>query len=384
MIRSVRWKTGRKKRNGKSSEERNEMKTLFSTLAVLVLIMVANAATVVAQCDPNTKQAVYQVFLDNRRATTIEGLQKAVDAGKKYLEMCKDSPDDQEVVAYLNRLLPRVEQNLAVEIRFSRFETASKAQNYGESFKVGREILANEPKDSELKGDLSIYLTWAGYKAMESADVASTMSAIELGRETIAMINSGAKFVDWGAYDGIFKQQNDADSKSHTLGWLNFAIAEMYVKVDNKPEAMAHYFETTKYGAPIGSNPVVFQAIGAWYLSDAIRVRAEGVKIYEANGDQDTEESTKLFNLAKGYADRAFDAYARAYQAAKVAKNDSATNSLYGRLGELYKFRFDGKEEGLEDFILEVGKRPFIDPRNPVEPIIEEETPATTPQATQS
>ena len=298
--------------------------------------------------------------------------------------MCKDSQDDQEVVAYINRLLPRVEQNLAVEIRFAKFEAGAKGLNHSEAYRFGREILANEPKDSELRGDLSIYLTWAGYKAMDTADAATTFSAIELGRETIALINSGAKFVDWGAYDGAFKQQNDADSKSHTLGWLNFAIAEMYLKVDNKPEAMAHYFETTKYAAPIGTNPVVFQAIGAWYLSDAIRVRADGVKIYEANGDQDTEESTKLFNLAKGYADRAFDAYARAYQAAKAAKNDSAATSLYGRLGELYKFRFDGKEEGLDEFISEVGRRQFIDPRNPVEPIIEEETPSTTPQATQS
>jgi len=349
------------------------MKTLFSTIALLVLIMVANAATVVAQCDPNTKQAIYQVFLDNRRATTIEGLQKAVDAGKKYLEMCKDSPDDQEVVAYINRLLPRVEQNLIIEVRFSKFEASAKALNHVEAYKVGREILDNEPKDSELRGDLAIYLTWAGYKAMESTDATTTLGVIELGRETIALINSGAKFVDWGAYDGAFKQQNDADSKSHTLGWLNFAIAEMFVKLDNKADGMAHYFETTKYAAPIGSNPVVFQAIGAWYLSDAIRVRAEGVKIYEANGDKDTEESTKLFNLAKGYADRAFDAYARAYQAAKAVKNDSAANSLYGRLGELYKFRFDGKEEGLDEFISEVGKRQFIDPRNPVEPIIEDE-----------
>lgn len=351
------------------------MKTLLSTIALLALMVIANAATVAAQCDPNTKQAVYEEFLANRRATTIEGLQKAVNAGKKYLEMCKDSVDDQEIVAFITRNLTRIEQTLATEIRFSNFDKAAKAFAYSESYRIGREILAAEPADSELRGDLSIYLTWAGYKAMETADASTTLGAIELGRETIALINSGAKFVDWGAYDGAFKQATPDASKSHTLGWINFAVAEMYNKVDNKPLAMAHYFETTKFAAPIGSNPAVFQAIGAWYLSDAIRVRGEGVKIYEANGNQDNEESVKLFNMAKGYADRAFDAYARAYQAAKSAKNEAAATTLYGRLGELYKFRFDGKEEGLDDFITEVGKRPFIDPRNPVEPIIEEEEP---------
>jgi hypothetical protein len=349
------------------------MKTLFSTIAILAFVLVANVATAHAQCDPNTKQAIYQVFLDNRRAATIEGLQKAVDAGKKYVEMCKDSPDDQEIVAFINRNLPRLEQTLATEIRFTKFETAAKELNHAEAYRVGSEILAGEPADSELRADLAIYLTWAGYKAMENTDASTTLGVIELGRETIAIISGGAKVIDWGLFDGAFKQQNDADSKSHTLGWLNFAIAEMYIKVDNKPEAMAHYYQTTRFAAPIGSNPAVYQQIGAWYLSDAIRVRAEGVKIYEENGDQDTEESTRLFNLAKGYADRAFDAYARAYQAAKSSNNEAVTNSLYGRLGELYKFRFDGKEEGLDEFISEIGQRSFIDPRNPVEPIIDEE-----------
>jgi len=227
------------------------MKVLFSTIAMFLTLFAFGAEGASAQCDQATKEKLYKEFLDNRRATTVEGLQTAVNSGKRYVELCKNNPGDEEIVAFITRLLPRLEKALATEIRFTKFEQAAKNLNHAEAYKLGREILAEEPADSELRGDFSIYLTWAGYKAMDSVDASTTLGAIALGRETIALINNGAKIVDWGLFDGNFKQDKDGDSKSHTLGWLNFAIAEMLIKVDNKPEAMAHYYETTRFAAPL-------------------------------------------------------------------------------------------------------------------------------------
>ena len=63
-------------------------------------------------------------------------------------------------------------------------------------------------------------------------------------------------------------------------------------------------------------------------LEEAIRIDGErDAKVKEA-GNKDTEETLAMLGLQKGYADRAIDAYARAY---KLAKANTKPDNFFAR-----------------------------------------------------
>ena len=82
-----------------------------------------------------------------------------------------------------------------------------------------------------------------------------------------------------------------------------------------------------------------------------------------------------MFALVKGYAERAADAYARAYKVAP-ANNAQYRQGLLEKLQGLYKIRFD-KTDGVLDWATAVMSKPMPDPTSAVSPV-KEETPANT------
>jgi hypothetical protein len=146
-----------------------------------------------------------------------------------------------------------------------------------------------------------------------------------------------------------------------------------------KKEALPYFYKATQYNSLNKTNPFVYQTIGAWYLDEAIKIDTDRKAKITAAGDKDTDETLAMLANQKGYADRAIDAYARAY---KFAKDDPKqkkeyTDNLYSRLKELYTFRYEGKIEGIDQFVATVQNKPMPDPTTAITPV-KEETPAAT------
>lgn len=82
--------------------------------------------------------------------------------------------------------------------------------------------------------------------------------------------------------------------------------------------------------------------------------------------------------LYNGYVERAMDALARAYKAAKDTTPAEKTykDALYKDLTALYNRRFPTKPTGLNDWVSTATAKPLPDPTSTVEPISDE--PATT------
>jgi hypothetical protein len=119
--------------------------------------------------------------------------------------------------------------------------------------------------------------------------------------------------------------------------------------------------------------------MGAWYLDQAIRMDADRQAKITAAGDKDTDETLAMLGVQKGYADRAIDAYARAYSLAKAdPKNQPYANGLYAKLKELYAFRYNGKTDGIDTFVASVMSKPLPDPTTEVTPVKEAATTTTT------
>lgn len=379
------------------------MKTILRILTLgifMTALTIVSATSAFAQdvcTEIEAKQALYADFTKNY-AGTLEQRKAAIQAGKQYVSKYGACAEDKEIVSYLNTNIPPMEKAIADEegkakkaTLYSNFNTAAKGKNTADIFASGKEILAKEPDNI----DVIITLANAGFDQSIANPPIDTYNndVITYSKTAIEKIESGKKSEGYGVYTYGFKNEKFKDTKSNALGALNYNIGYiMYHRQgkDNpakKKEALTYFYKATQYDSASKNDPTVYQAIGAWYLEEAIRLDTErNAKLKEA-GNKDTEETLNLLGLQKGYADRAIDAYARAYKLASAntdPKNKAYKDALYTKLKELYAFRYDGKTEGIDAFVATVSTKPMPDPSTEVTPVKEAapETTSTTSNTT--
>lgn len=369
------------------------MKTIFRNLALGILmagISVVGATATFAQDDPCTadieaKQALYKQFTDNFDKKEIEKKKIAVTSGKQYVEKYAACADDKAIVDYINGQVPSLEKDIAriqagVEKQaiITRFNTAAQGKNVADIFTSGKELLVKQPDLI----DVNITLASAGFEQTLTTPTAKTYNdeTIAQAKTAIQQIEAGKKSEDYGVFTYSCDKKKFTDCKSYTLGAMNYAIGYILsYRQDKKKDALPYFYKATQYNSFAKGDPTVYQAIGAWYLDEAIKIDTVRQEKLKANENKDTEETLAMVGLQKGYADRSIDAYARAYKLAKADTNQTKqyTDGLYTRLKELYAFRYDGKTDGIDAFVSTVQNKPLPDPATEVTPV-KEETPATT------
>lgn len=399
------------------------MKTIFRFLALAMLLTAFSAASVTtsfAQDPAAEKKDLYEKHLANYASKEADKLQLALDAAKTYVEKFGASEADKEQVTYYKAETTRLEKAIAKikqdeidkgkaqqsKALLNRFDTAVKgtgnAASPSETYASGKEIVA---LNNDFLLDVLLVLGSVGYDQASATPAVDTYNndTIEYAKMAIQKLESNAtsKTGGYGVYGYSYK--NDklangkpnpsgyADGKANALGAMNYNIGYiMYYRQgkDNpakKKEALPYFYKATQYNSYSKKNPTVYQAIGAWYLDEAIRIDKERTTILTANGNKDNEQTLAMVGEQKGYADRAIDAYSRAYKLAKSAEKPSKeyTDGLYTRLKELYAFRYDGKTTGIDEFVAKVDATPFPDPTTAVTPVkVETTEPATTTSGT--
>ena len=347
------------------------------------------------------KQAVYKQITDNYAAKELDKQQVAVDAGKQYISKYGACADDKQIIDWINKNILPMEAKIAVNRKqeqtaalYKNFDAALDAVKTNGSktadvFSTGKAILAQEPDML----DVILVLASAGYDQSIANPPVDTLNdeTIRYSRMAIEKLeaNTTSKTGSYGVKQFNYKSDKYTDSRNNALGMMNYNIGYiMYYRQgkDNpakKKEALPFLYKATQYNSFSKDNPETYRTIGAWYLEEAIRLDAERTKALQAAGNKDTEETLNLLGLQKGYADRAIDAYARAYKLAsanKDPKNKAYTDGLYGKLTELYKFRYDNTA-GIDAFVATVSSKPMPDPSTPVTPV-KEEAPTTTTSTT--
>jgi len=401
------------------------MKTIYRSLVlgILMTIFVAAAATTgyaqeaCAEVEP--KAALDKEFRDNWDNKDIAKREIAVKAGKQYIEKYGACPNvDKDFVQYLKDAVPVIEEGIVKEKKlatekiegekrkalYTRFDAAVKGTNNvanpAETYAAGKEIAA---LNNDFLLDVLLVLGSAGYDQAVATTPVDTYNneTIEYAKMAIQKLeaNATSKTGNFGVYqysykndklaDGKPNPNGFADGKSNALGAMNYNIGYiLYYRQgkDNpakKKEALPYLYKSTQYNSFAKKNPTIYQTIGAWYLDEALRIDKERAALVVAAGNKDTDETLAMVGLQKGYADRAIDAYARAYKLAKDDKNQKKeyTDGLYSRLKDLYAFRYDGKTEGIDGFVASVQSKPMPDPTAPITPV-KDETPTTTPVTT--
>lgn len=365
------------------------MKTIFRALALALLLTAFSAVAVTpifaqgGELEENV--ALYKKYTDNY-AGTIAQKKIAVEAGKQYIEKYGSNADYAAQIDYLKKDVPRLEKAVAaVEAKqakgalATRFDTAVRANNVSDIFASGKELLAGNPDFV----DVYLALASAGFEQSTLPTPVDTYNkdTVNYAKTAIEKIEAGKPTTtgDWGVIN-VYKTDKFPDGKSNALGSMNYYVGYiMYNRQNQKKEAIPYFYKSLQYNSVAKTDPVVYQIIGASYFDEAKRLGQESADKYKAASNTETEESKAAFALAKGYADRAIDAYARAY---KIAGANAGTKpeykaGLYRIIQDLYKFRYEGKIEGIDAYVASVMNKPMPDPASAVSPVVEA-TPAVS------
>lgn len=370
------------------------MKNIFRAVGFGLAVIAFSAISGFAQTDPcedafEVKDAEYQKFRAAIKAPlTIEKLETAVAVGTSFNTKYGTCKDTEAVVKYINDKMPVVKDTLADMKRKKKFNDGISNKNWADAFSAGKEIITIEAnKPSSL--DVAIVLALAGYDLSAEKNDTYNNDTLAMAETVIKKIESNMVSEKYGAFGKYeLKTKDYPDGKANALGWMNYIIG--YIKGErqnNKKEGLAYYYKAvTKYNSAVKTFPELYLAIGNSYVTEIQRLDAERVKEFEANGKKENEKTLAMWDLEKGYFDRAIDAYARAYKIAgdiersapadKKAAAKNYKDTLYKALGGFYKERFD-KTDGLDAHITAVLSKPMPDPSTEVQPV-KEVAPATT------
>lgn len=368
------------------------MKTIYRVLVLglLTMALTAISATSLFAQDPcadiDAQQAVYAKFTDNYASKDIAQRKIAVEAGKEYVQKYGACETSKDIVAYLNKSIPSIEAGIKkyedVETKnalYTRFDTALKAKNTADIYSVGKEILVKEPDML----DVALVLATAGYDQAAAKPPVDTYNndAINYAKGAIQKIESGTKSTtgDFGVLTYSYK------SKDNAIGWMNYIIGYIdFYRLGKKEEGLAYLYKAANAPgtATTRTNAFLYQTLGSYYRDKVVSLGKEIVDKIALADNKETDETKSLFALEKGYADRAIDAYARAYKVADP-KDKAYKDGLYDTVKEIYKLRFEGKQDGVDAYVATLTSKPMPDPSTEVTPVVEESTAtASVPAAT--
>jgi len=389
------------------------MKTISKVLMCGVMLTASSAVTtnVYAQdpcADVDAKTALYAKYTTNYEVITkgkpaietITERKAAVEAGKEYMSKYGACKDDTAQIDYFKKAIPDLEKGIkdaekaatdaagaaAKDKLFKSFDTAVRGNKTDEVFSTGKEVLAQET-NSPIGLDVTLVLASVGFDqaSLKTPNNTFNNDAVNYAKAAIQKLEAGKTSENFGAYQYQYKNKEFADGKNNALGWMNYTVGYiMYNRQNQKKEALPYLYKSTQLNSATKNFPESYRQIGAWYLDDAIRIDTERTEKQKVAGNKDTEETLALLGTQKGLADRAIDAYARAYKIASASPQTAKEykDALYTKLKELYAFRYDGKTDGIDAFVAGVMSKPMPDPTTTVTPVTV--TPAVTTTTTGS
>lgn len=381
------------------------MKKFFRVLVLGILTVAFAAAAIVptfAQSPAEEKRKLYDTYIENYQGN--EAQQKiALQAAKDYVAKYGSNPDDKEQVEYFKEAITTIEAGLKkiqddreklarekearakIDALYKRFDTATQKEVAADAYAAGKEILASEPEFL----DVYIVLATMGYDEAVKQNDTFNPQAIDYAKRAIQLIEAGKPSVSksYGAYGYSYKTKEfttETQAKNNALGWLNYNIGYiMFYRQKNRKDALPYIYKATQFDSGVKKFSDPYRMIGEYYFDEVARIDKERQEKIKANNNEDNEETLRLLAVEKGNADRAIDAYARAYALSK--DNPAATKEykdiLYARLKSLYTFRHNNTD-GIDSLVASVMNRPMPNPTTEVTPVVEEKTTDTSTTTT--
>jgi len=324
------------------------MRLFMTKLAMVVFVLsltlltggpqnlISGAANTVAaqEWDDQQKIDIYKRFVDNRIPNPTVAYQAARDFMTRYPKEKSEYSD------YIKQWMMFYER----DERKQRLPVLINEKNFVEAYKVGNQILTDEPDYLRTRIDLG----YAGYLASSAKNDSFNTTALEYARRAIRDIESGKAPSDWAPFKG----------KDDTLAYLNYAVGFLMLKT-TPDQSIDPLIKAVQYESDIKKTPSTYYFLAAAYESGPYRTLSTAFQTNYA-GKPETPESKAALEKLNVVIDRMIDAYARAVAAAgSDPKTQQAKAGWMATLTNYWKFRHENSEAGLNEFIAAALSKPL-------------------------
>ena len=314
------------------------MKSLAKNLmmaAFLAVSLVTFSGLVTAQeTDDPAKIEIYKRFVDNR----VPNPTAAYQAAREYLQRYQKDKD--QYTDYLNKWVNAYER----DERKRNLPGLINEKKFGEAYKTGARILSDEPDYLRAQIDLG----YAGYIAASAKDESHNAEALAYATKAIQLIESGKTPSEWAPFKG----------KDDTLAYLNYAVGYLKLKT-NPTEAIDSLLKAASLESDIKRTPSTYYFLAVAYESGPYKTLSTAYQTEFANKPE-TPASKAALEKLNVLMDRIMDAYARAIAAAGTdPKTEQSRKEWTAQLTNYYKFRNNGADTGLTEFIANSLKKPL-------------------------
>lgn len=315
------------------------MKVIVKGLALAAFMAVllatfGSAAAIAQETDDPAKIAIYKRFVDNRIPNPTAAYQAARDYLQKYTK------DKDQYTDYLTKWVAAYER----DERKRKLPGFINEKNFTEAYATGAKILADEPDYLRAQIDLG----YAGYLASTAKIETFNTQALGYARKAIQLIESGKTPTEWAPFKG----------KDDTLAYLNYAVGYLILKT-NPNEAIDSLLKAAQYESEIKKTPSTYYFLAVAYESGPYKTMSTAYQTEFANKPE-TPASKAALDKLNVVMDRIIDAYARAIATAGTdLKTEASRKEWLTALSNYYKFRHEGADTGMDDFIKTVLQKPL-------------------------
>jgi tetratricopeptide (TPR) repeat protein len=307
---------------------------LAAFLTLSVVAVGARSVAVAQETDDPVKIEIYKRFVDNRVSKPSVAYQAARDYLQKYAK------DKDQYVDYLTKWVMFYER----DERKRNLPELINQKNFAEAYSTGAKILADEPNYLRAQIDLG----YAGYLAASAKNETYNADALRYARSAIQALESGKTPGEWAPFKG----------KDDTLAYLNYAVGFLTLKT-NPNEAIDALLKAAQYDSDIKKTPSTYYFLAAAYEAGPYKTLSTAYQTQYA-GKPETPESKAALEKLNAVMDRIIDAYARAIAASGTdPKNEQSRKEWLAQLTNYYKFRHEGSDAGINEFIAAALQKPL-------------------------
>jgi tetratricopeptide (TPR) repeat protein len=304
------------------------------------------ANTVIQETDDEVKVAVYRQFFENR----IPNPAIAYQAAKEYMR--RYGKEEDPYTRYFKIWIPAYEEDererrLAAERedREQRLLQMITQKKFADAYAQARQVLSDDPNNVKV-------LIPLGYAAViastETKNETFNADATNYALKAIQLIESGKAPESWSP----FKNREDV------LASLHYAVG-FYSLKSNPDNAITHLIRAAQLESDRKTAPSTFYYLAIAYQNGPYQKLSADYGKRFAN-QPETPESKIALDTLNRVIDKIIDAYARAIALAGNDSQHQASKAEWTkRLTELYKFRHEGSDAGLSEFIAGVLSKPL-------------------------
>jgi hypothetical protein len=294
-----------------------------------------NRGKEIKKADPNLAQP-------GNRSTYDQAAREAYQFAKEYVQ--KYPADDDAIAKFQKKYIGDYEK-AEKEGRKTQLTTLFNDKKYDEAFTLGRQILNDDGNDLT-----TLYtLARGGLFAATTGSEANNAATAQYAKKAIQLIQAG------GTVPG--------QSKEETLGVLNYALGVTSIKAAPS-DAVNAFYQVASLPNSAKSDPQTFYLLAVAYQAADYDKLAQDYKTQCTTAEQTASPSCKaMTDRLNMVVDRVVDAYARAIALSGTnPKFANAKTEWMKALTDFYKYRHEGKVDGLNEYIAGIANQPLPGP----------------------